>query len=918
MNAPAVCPDAAALRAYARGESAEADADALDRHLASCRRCLAVVAALDPDDHVVAALRQAGVARLPRNPLVGQLRPRLYALRREAASLTRTDAGAVSGVTADGPVPAGAADPVDFLAPPQGPGEIGRLGGYRVLRALGAGGMGVVLEAEDTQLKRRVALKVMRPQLAASPSARQRFLREAQLMARVTHDHIVTVHQVGEDRGVPFLAMPLLQGETLEDRLRREKTLPLADLLRIGREAALALMAAHQAGLIHRDVKPANLWLEAPTGRVKVLDFGLARASDDEHLTQTGAAVGTPAYMAPEQLGGDVDPRSDLFSLGCVLYRAATGRLPFGGSLLEVLGKALLEAPPPAHEVNPEVPQALGELIARLMSKNKADRPASAGAVLRELAALMFPPTLGPGLPSSLPGPLTAAPAAPVAQPVGVRVATPAPVAVPVAAAVTPQAPAAQTVAVTATPPQSTPAVPRTERPRRLLWVLAGMAAVLAVGGVLLAFRGGKPDDGRGQQGDGGAVPGDKGPRSGIEPPRVEVGSRKTEAPPFTGEVYNPAAMVSRPGRIDGLKSWNIESDRQTELSSIGFTPDGRHLVLTKPSPSGVSTYTRWWWDVGAGGLATVPLEGYDDLTEDGRTAIRGWELWRPGAAARYRALRGAVGAFRSACFAPGGKLVATTTNENELALWLVEGGDRVKLPGMAGASDIAWSPDGLLLSSFNSVNSVIVYDAGTGKPFKVLNQGEGMGYFRGSPRFTPDGQGLLTWNEGNVLHLWGLKTGLMRVAFREAANYATATAWSPDGKYLAYGGTDTTVRVALADTGEEKLKLAGHTGPVLGVAWSPNGRTVVSVSGGTDRTVRFWDVETGELRGLLLFYGGEWVALSPDGHYRASRRGAGYLTFVTKPTTGNPPVEELEPAKFAEKYKGKWQNDEGKVRLLP
>ncbi|HVK10632.1 MAG TPA: serine/threonine-protein kinase, partial [Gemmataceae bacterium] len=220
-----------------------------------------------------------------------------------------------------------------FLSPPLGPGELGRLGGYRVLELLGAGGMGLVFRAEDPTLRRPVALKVMRPELLDRPHAAERFLREARAAAAVKHDHIVTIYQVGQDRGVPFLALEFLAGEPLDARAKRESRLPPAEVRRIGHEAALGLAAAHAAGLIHRDIKPANVWLEAPRGRVKILDFGLARATgQDVHLTGSGTVMGTPAYMSPEQANGQpVDARTDLFSLGAMLYRLATGRLPFPG-----------------------------------------------------------------------------------------------------------------------------------------------------------------------------------------------------------------------------------------------------------------------------------------------------------------------------------------------------------------------------------------------------------------------------------------------------------------------------------------------------------------------------------------------------------------------------------------------------------
>src|SRR5262249_38098381 len=262
------------------------------------------------------------------------------------------------------PRPAGDPSPGDpasadcsFLAPSQRPDELGRLGGYRVLRLRGAGGMGMVFEAEDPALQRRVALKVMRPGMALPSTARQRFLQEGRAAARLEHEHVVTIHHVGEERGVPYLVMPLLAGESLHDRLQRQRLLPLADVLRFGRELAAALAAAHARGLIHRDVKPANVWLEerpaepppsdgepggvpamgaAPSYRIKVLDFGLvyqpeARAAS-ERLTLTGSVVGTPAYMAPEQaVGKVVDARADLFSLGCVLYQMTTGERAFTG-----------------------------------------------------------------------------------------------------------------------------------------------------------------------------------------------------------------------------------------------------------------------------------------------------------------------------------------------------------------------------------------------------------------------------------------------------------------------------------------------------------------------------------------------------------------------------------------------------------
>ena len=279
-----------------------------------------------------------------------------------------------------------------FLAPPQGPDELGRLGNYLVCKVLGVGAMGVVFEAQDAQLKRLVALKVMKPSLAAMADFHRRFLREAQLAAAIEHDHIVTIYQVGEDRGIPFIAMRLLQGETLEERLNKSgHRLPMPEVLRIGREIAEGLEAAHVRGLVHRDIKPANIWLEKGRDKVKIVDFGLACGTrEDGRLTTAGAVIGTPAYMAPEQANAEeVDGRCDLFSLGSVLYRACTGELPFGGKdTLSILAALATKTPPQPHKLVPAVPPAFSNLVMRLLAKDRDERPQTAREVVEAIEAI--------------------------------------------------------------------------------------------------------------------------------------------------------------------------------------------------------------------------------------------------------------------------------------------------------------------------------------------------------------------------------------------------------------------------------------------------------------------------------------------------------------------------------------------------
>jgi serine/threonine protein kinase/formylglycine-generating enzyme required for sulfatase activity len=279
----------------------------------------------------------------------------------------------------------------DLLAPRQSADELGRLGHYRILNELGHGGMGMVLLAEDMELQRPVALKVILPRHAQQPQVRARFLREARAAAKLKHDNVVTIYQVGEERGILFIAMELLKGASLEDYLRKRRELVPGQIIRLAREMVEGLKAAHAVGLVHRDIKPANIWLEAPKGRVKLLDFGLARDErPDFQVTQSGAVVGTPKYMSPEQADGKpLDARSDLFSLGVVLYRICTGKEPFvGPNMYAVLQALAVETPAPVCQLNPTIPRALENLIERLMAKGPDQRIQTAREVGEALSDL--------------------------------------------------------------------------------------------------------------------------------------------------------------------------------------------------------------------------------------------------------------------------------------------------------------------------------------------------------------------------------------------------------------------------------------------------------------------------------------------------------------------------------------------------
>ena len=284
---------------------------------------------------------------------------------------------------------AGAPRPADGLS---------RIGPYRLLSELGRGGMGIVYRAEDQRLQRIVALKVLRAELAADPTAKARFLREARSAAAVEHDHVIPIYEADQTPdGTVYLAMPCLRGETLQAYLEKAgPRLPLKEALRIAAEVASGLAAAHVRGLIHRDVKPANIWLESSSqqttpGRVRLLDFGLARVPGLSELTTAGAVVGTPAYMSPEQARGEeLDARSDLFSLGTVLFRLVSGQLPFTGDRPATVLRALEDKPAPrAADLRPDISPELDQLLGELLAKRPEERPPSAKEVHDRLRTLL-------------------------------------------------------------------------------------------------------------------------------------------------------------------------------------------------------------------------------------------------------------------------------------------------------------------------------------------------------------------------------------------------------------------------------------------------------------------------------------------------------------------------------------------------
>jgi len=261
-----------------------------------------------------------------------------------------------------------------------------QMGPYRLLREIGGGGMGTVYEAEDARLGRRVAVKLLPPEYSRDRRAKERFLREARAAAAVDHPNLCTIHDVGESDGRLYIVLSFYEGGTLRERIRRGP-LPLAEARDVAIQVARGLARAHEARIVHRDIKPANVILTR-RGEAKILDFGIARLQGDEvSLTRTGASWGTPAYMSPEQARGEpVDGRTDVWSLGVMLYEMLAGRRPFGGDSLEAVVSAILTREPERLErVRPDVPPELARVVERALAKDPAQRYGSAAELLEDL-----------------------------------------------------------------------------------------------------------------------------------------------------------------------------------------------------------------------------------------------------------------------------------------------------------------------------------------------------------------------------------------------------------------------------------------------------------------------------------------------------------------------------------------------------
>lgn len=795
-----------------------------------------------------------------------------------------------------------------FLGPPLVSGDLGCLGPYRVVEVLGAGGMGTVFLGMDSNLQRRVAIKAMKPSLAGNPANRQRFLREAQAAAAVKHDHVVTIYHVGEERGVPFLAMECLEGESLETQLQREGKLSVAEAVRIGREVAQGLAAAHKAGLVHRDIKPANLWLESGNrSLVKILDFGLARGFEGgSQLTQTGCILGTPAYMAPEQARAAhlVDHRCDLFSLGCVLYRMTTGRMPFtGDDPMTVLAAVNFETPVAPHALNPAVPVALSNVVMRLLSKEPSGRPSSAEELVGVLASLeagetlVFPRPPWSGRRRAVTGLAASAVLASVVL-VSVhlfgpeRIEAPGPVIPdgPAASKALPKQAPDEPAKLSASPwdslrrdqiaPEELTAAGLDNHdlaPAELVGILGDSRMMHWDQVRLLAFSA-----------DGKTVI--SGGDSTVRLWDVETGrARKTLAVPgailhatLSADGKTLAAAYAGPKEGPGIAVFDV-----TTAKEIGSLPHANRMVL---SPDGKELITSLdaslqVWDVrsskpvallkGPGHTSIIQLLA---ISPDGRTLAshaateKATKLWDLTTGQVRHTLKERT--WDRVVFSDSQTLVGREGAglKRQLAFIDVLTGEQKHSLALDGAvGTIAAGADGKLLA-YAHFNSTLRVVTSAGKEEKQFSPAPGIQ----AVTFSPDGKIVATGASDGSVQLWdvGEKREISQLA---NAGKVTQMVMSTNGRTLAMA-TELTSKVRVYEGGDLRTARTLHSpGTVMSVALSPDGKqTALGWLGRPLRGVSLVDVASGEVLQTFptLYVGG--LTFSADGRLLAFQGGTG------------------------------------------
>ena len=836
------------------------------------------------------------------------------------------------------------------------PDLVGRFDRFDIVQELGRGGMGVVYEAFDPELRRTVALKVLRPELAHQEKARTRILREARATADVRHDHILSPHSIEEHDGVPYLVFPLVRGRNLQQRIDSDGPLPITAALRIAAEIADALAAAHAKGLIHRDLKPSNVLLEGPVERVKLVDFGLVRVDDEFDLSHDGALCGTPRCMAPEQAQGlPCSPTTDLFGLGSILHVMLAGRPPFDAASTYGILRSVVEdqAPPLA-----KVPTSVSNLLKRLHAKEPTARPASAANVAAELRTLALVSTVHRKRPTRVFVALSIlafaalfAAGSQLLQP-GAGLEVKAPV-IP-----------AQVV------PSGTPTlfVGHTGTASRLAITPDGRHAISVSGfhgdGTIRLWDFASGKELRQFKLDGPMPPTDIPSSPGEESSQwcalaisndgklvatsssggltvvwdFATGQEKYRLIlPTKGKqlAFSPDDTILLTGCLDGMlylhdaatgklrKKWLAHTQ---QIRVIGFLPDGERILT-----GGYDKLVKCW-DVKTGeelyrcGGHGTRVQGLA-ISSDGKWFLSGADDIRKWDAKTGKLLKNFVAPFMwgitSVELSPDNSKLASVAYDGTLRIWdVATGRELFRFGGQVGwLWNVAFAPDGqnvLCTSGGHSGDMKARYNvldyalrrwkipSGVTAPLTFV---DGSGEIS-SLSVTPGGDSVLSVGGSNVI-LWNLANGKPQRLFKTDSQAArpTSAATSPDGRLAVTAMSDGIAVIWDAASGQELRRLRRHRGGMAAALFTPDSKRVITAGG--DDAIRIWDAATARTIDTLAtgFTGVCDIALSKDGNRLLSLAEDGTLT-VWDLTTNKQTVEWKAPGKvrnIALAPDGKW-----------